>query len=61
MGDSIDSLSIVPIPTAFVDGSIKVVTGDTVKYIDRDITLNIALVEMNCWFEILDEGVDGFE
>lgn len=65
MGDSIDSFSIVPIPTAFVDGSIKVVTGDTVKYIDGDIdgaiTLNIALAEMNCWFEILDEGVDGFE
>ena len=38
MGDSINSLSIVPIPTAFVDGSIKVVTGDT-KYIDGDIVV----------------------
>lgn len=39
MGDSINFLSIVPIPTAFVNGSIKVVTGDAVKHIDGDIVV----------------------
>lgn len=51
MGDSINSLSIVPIPTAFVDGSIKVVTGDTVKYIDGDIVVQCP------YFIELDESV----
>ena len=84
MGDSINSLSIVPIPTAFIDGSVKAVTGDAFEYIDGDIicavnaehsidgevivlapvytdidgdiTLNIARAEMECWFEVFDEG-----
>ena len=51
MGDSIDSFSIVPIPTAFVDGSIKVVTGDAFKYIDGDIVVKCP------YFIELDESV----
>ena len=98
MGDSINSLSIVSIPTAYIDGSVKAVTGDAVIHIDGDIivqcpyfieldesvliqavaredidgtiicavntehsidgdiTLNIARAEMDCWFEVFDEG-----
>ena len=84
MGDSINSLSITPVPTAFIDGSVKAVTGDAFEYIDGDIicavnaehsidgevivlapvytdidgdiTLNIARAEMECWFEVFDEG-----
>jgi hypothetical protein len=51
MGDSINSLSIVPIPTAFVDGSIKVVTGDAFKDIDGDIIVQCP------YFIELDESV----
>lgn len=39
MGDSINSLSIVAIPTAFIDGSVKAVTGDALIHIDGDIVI----------------------
>ena len=51
MGDSINFLSIVPIPTAFVDGSIKVVTGDAFEDIDGDIVVQCP------YFIELDESV----
>ena len=98
MGDSINSLSITPIPTAFIDGEVivkqvsglmKIITGEVnvqpvasaelvgtviinqktfdldgdliimapvYKDIDGSITLNIARAEMDCWFEVFDEG-----
>ena len=98
MGDSINSLSIVSIPTAFIDGEVivkqvsglmKIITGEVnvqpvasaelvgtviinqeafeldgdlivmaqvYKDIDGAITLNIARAEMECWFEVFDEG-----
>ena len=98
MGDSINSLSIVAIPTAFIDGEVivkqvsglmKIITGEVnvqpvasaelvgtviinqeafdldgdlivmapvYKDIDGAITLNIARAEMDCWFEVFDEG-----
>lgn len=51
MGDSINSLSIVAIPTAFIDGSVKAVTGDAVIHIDGDI------IVQRPYFIELDESV----
>lgn len=51
MGDSINSLSIVSIPTAFIDGSVKAVTGDAVMHIDGDIVVQCP------YFIELDESV----